>query len=212
MRYHLAARYNHSSIILLWILQRNSTLGSYSGNKEFQSSQEIVLDESCFDPRFIQIHFSKNLRTYPRTQHLPETEVSRKCFEKLSPYGHGMMCSFMAIFSSLFAISAHSEAGGACMSNQNSFRASLLCSLVCSVSSSFGAYLRKWFNEYQARSTPNVHCVCSSQRSINVNSVYVLFSLIYPVSLNQFKAENLLLLLVNLRSWGRILTWLLLSG
>ena len=37
---------------------------------------------------------------------------------------------------------AHSEAGGACMSNQNSFRASLLCSLICLVSSSFGAFIR----------------------------------------------------------------------
>ena len=98
--------------------------------------------------------------------------MSRECFYETTwkPYGHGMVCSFLAIFSSLFAISgapgfhwlwdtrsneknkngwknpvnkAHSEAGGACMSNQNSFRASLLCSLICLVSSSFGAFIRK---------------------------------------------------------------------
>ena len=42
VRYHLAAWYNNSSVILFWILQRNSTSGCYCGNKEFQSSQEIV--------------------------------------------------------------------------------------------------------------------------------------------------------------------------
>ena len=85
----------------------------------------------------------------------------------------------MAIFSSLFAISAHSEAGGACMSNQNSFRASLLCSLVCSVSSSFGAYLRNGFK--------------------NTGS-YVVHPPSVDRFLNHLKVENLLLLLENLRS------------
>ena len=47
----------------------------------------------------------KNSRA-PRTKLIPDTKVSRECFTDLSPYGHGMMCSFIAIFSSLFAISA----------------------------------------------------------------------------------------------------------
>ena len=155
VRYHLAAWYYNSSVILFGILQRNPTSGCNCGNKEFESSQEIVpawlksTTNPLIDNLFEVVFCPESPRTWIRTQHLPETEVSRKCFEKLSPYGHGMMCSFMAIFSSLFAISAHSEAGGACMSNQNSFRASLLCSLVCSVSSSFGAYLRKRFKNIE---------------------------------------------------------------
>lgn len=52
-----------------------------------------------------------------------------------------MICSFFAIFAALFAISAHSETGGACLSNMWAFKCSLFCSAICSGSSSFGAYL-----------------------------------------------------------------------
>lgn len=42
VRYHLAAWYYNSSVILFGILQRNPTSGCHCGNKEFESSQEIV--------------------------------------------------------------------------------------------------------------------------------------------------------------------------
>lgn len=52
-----------------------------------------------------------------------------------------MICSFFAIFAALFAISANSEAGGACLSNMWAFKCSIFCSGVCAGSSSYGAYL-----------------------------------------------------------------------
>ena len=61
--------------------------------------------------------------------------------QKFGPYGHGMICSFLAIFAALFAVSTHSEAGGACLSNRWALRCSILCSLVCSASASYGAYV-----------------------------------------------------------------------
>ena len=61
--------------------------------------------------------------------------------DKIGPYGHGMICSFLAIFAALFAVSTHSEAGGACLSNRWAFRCSILCSLICAVSASYGAYI-----------------------------------------------------------------------
>ena len=61
--------------------------------------------------------------------------------DSASPYGHGMICSFLAIFAALFAISTHSEAGGACISNTWAFKSSVLCSLLCAGSTIFGAYL-----------------------------------------------------------------------
>ena len=102
------------------------------------------------------------------------------------------MCSFFAIFASLFAISSHSETGGACLSNKWAFLCSIFCSIVVTCSSAFGAYLSVEF-ALRASDSPikGEHEAVINKLKIDVlhNEIAILQSCLYLESALQDRFE-----------------------